>query len=413
MFRIKCVVFAWLSLPIVPLLSVEHNRHLNDQVERFSELMEIAENVRREYVDPVPVDELWIGALRGMLAHLDPHSQFLSAEEVTVYGSELPGRGFGFGFDWRIDPNTGVPRIVRVLPGSPAEKANLKPHQIIVAVNDAICSQLTLPELRQALHRNHDQLTLTLTQHDGEEFSVTLQRQELRDSGVGQRHMVHKEIGYLSLHRFRPGTGSEPSTTVVAFDQAIEQMRQQHMRALIIDCRGNAGGSIDAAVAIADRFIPGSENNPTVLVSVHSANNPARHAVKVATTPGTLPAWPLVVLVDKNTASSAEIFAAALKDHRRATIIGEKTYGKTTVQELFVLEQGDGMLLTVARFTTPQGADLSGTGLEPDIVMNPSTHEQQNSVHDDPQVIEATRILTALLQYVDYAEKHYPLKPLR
>ena len=191
------------------------------------------------------------------------------------------------------------------------------------------------------------------------------------------------------------------------------------MEALIIDLRGNGGGSLLAAVEIADCFLNAGHDKPRVIVEQIS-RNPARNNQFVARSTNTYPDWPMVVLIDGNTASSAELLAAALADHRRATLIGEHTAGKNTVQELFLLESGAGMLVTVARFRGPAGHDHSGVGVSPHIehqlkpVLRQQLLRQQRLLSQDtelppklqavsdPQVDLAQRILLGTLIHLSH-----------
>jgi carboxyl-terminal processing protease len=254
---------------------------------------------------------------------------------------------------------------MRVIPDSPAAKAGLIPGDRIVALNDERIAQIGMVAARRLLQRSEN-ITLSLLHPDGRTSSLALERGDFNDSGVLPGRMIAQGIGLIRLARFRDGRDAESSPTVIAFRKEIELLRADGLQGLILDLRGNGGGSVIAAVAIADAFLNAGHDEPRV-ITTQISRNPARNHVYVARSNTTLPDWPLVVLIDRYTASSAEIVAAALKDHRRAALVGERSFGKNSIQELFVLDNGAALLLTVAHFRSPDELTFSGHGILPQV----------------------------------------------
>lgn len=341
-------------------------------------LAEVIERVKRDYVDLVDDEELITAAIRGIIADLDPHSAFLDPAEFQDIRVSTSGRYFGVGIEVGVDDG----RIIVVSPvdGSPAARAGILAGDIILSVDgmpvgaddlDDTASRMRGPvgtRVVLGLRRAGTEEPLIVELHRGQ-IEVQSVRGELLEGGDAYVRVSHftdatphdlrKALGELELQAGRPLSG------------------------LVLDLRSNPGGVLDAAVAVADAFLDGG-----LIVSAEGRMADARFRINA--TPGDLlNGAPLTVLVDKGSASAAEIVAGALKDHRRATIIGTPTYGKGSVQTIMPLSEGNAIKLTTSRYFTPSGMSIHARGVTPDIVV-----EAAGPGEEDAQLASA---LAALL----------------
>ncbi|NRA37224.1 MAG: PDZ domain-containing protein [Planctomycetes bacterium] len=350
---------------------------MNELVQQIRQLENISQLVQKEYIKPVSREALWNGAIRGMIEGLDPHSAFFSKDETMIYGVKHADRGRGFGFDWHIDAESDGVIISRIIPLSSADKSGMFAGDRIVEVNGVVTDGLSTSQMRQIFMHTQHELQIKLRHNDGSFLDIAMLRDDFTDTGVIDHKLLRKHIGYIRLSRFRHGKqqvedtaeGQALTITGKAFRQQLDLLAASDVRALIVDLRGNGGGSIKAAAEVADCFLNTGVNSPTVIVEQVSRNNLSRSFAHTASSVNTYPHWPIVVLIDRHTASSAEIVAAAWQDHHRAILAGQPSTGKTSVQETFSLEDGSSIRLSVAHYQTPNGQDISGKGLTPDILI--------------------------------------------
>ncbi|MFM2042375.1 MAG: hypothetical protein RLY86_951 [Pseudomonadota bacterium] len=313
--------------------------------------------VRSRYVDPVPAGDLVATAIRALVER-DRWSTYLTAEEFETVRLKGDGAIVGLGLRYRPGPD-GL-TVTETFPGSPARAAGLSPGDIVTAIDGTPTAGMDRDTAATALKGTAgSRVTLTLARADGAAASLTLARETLTVPSVEHRALADG-IGYIRIDRF-------DRRTPPALERAVAALRMElgdgAFRGLVLDLRGNPGGLVRAAVAIADDFLEGG----TILVQ--DSRVPAEN-IRFTAEPGDiLGGRPMVILVDARSASSAEILAGALKDHGRAVLVGQRTYGKGVIQTFLPVEGGGAVKLTTARYRTPAGLDVTGRGIAPDHVV--------------------------------------------
>ncbi|MGQ9505867.1 MAG: S41 family peptidase [Thermogutta sp.] len=291
----------------------------------------------------------------GMVNALDPYSAYLTPGQLSELYSQIEGNFVGLGIELR--PQVDALVVLRVIPGSPAEKSAISPGDRIVAIDGQSVTELSPNRAADQLKGPEgSQVSLTILGKDDRPRQITVRRTRVEVPSVADVKMIDQElkIGYFRLLSFQRTTATDVAT-------ALRDLSQQGLASLIIDLRGNPGGLLGAAVETADLFL-----RQGVVVSTRG-RNPQENLVYNAHDAGT---WtiPLVVLIDRESASAAEIFAGAIQDQGRGTIVGTSSYGKGSIQGIFPLNRGDsGLRLTTARFFSPQGRPYAGRGVIPDI----------------------------------------------
>jgi carboxyl-terminal processing protease len=303
-------------------------------------------------------DDLYRAAVRGMLEHVDDkhgaYNKLLTPDEISALRNDLRGEVVGVGVEIQFDPATGYSDVLNVLPGSPAEHAGLVPGDKILDVDGEPFKGKTQRDVLAKIRGNAGQaVSLNLLRGD-KVLEVSLVRQ-LVAYPVATDGVLPGKIGYLRIRSFNAKTPG-------AVGASLGNLASQGARSLIIDLRSNPGGTFDDAITTADKLLPAGAS---VVRLEEKGEPPKTTSVKQGAT--ALANVPVLVLVNGDTASSAEFLAAALHDARKATTVGQKTFGKWTVQTLDDLPNGYAVKYTVAVFSTPSGASFDGVGLSPDI----------------------------------------------
>ncbi|MEL7497507.1 MAG: S41 family peptidase [Planctomycetota bacterium] len=292
----------------------------------------------------------------GAISALDPYSAFMSSNQYSETMSQIEGNFVGLGVELRTHKDHL--EIVNVIRGGSADQGGIVEGDKIIAVDQLNVSQYGPDRVADTMRGiEGSMVSVTVDRGDGP-VSIRLERRRLEIPSVDQVGIVDQNfgVGYIKLTNFQ-------KTTARDFDAALRSLAQQGMRSLIVDVRGNPGGLLSASVEVADRFV-----GEGVIVST-KGRNPIEDFVHRANVANT---WrvPLVVLVDENSASASEIFAAAIRDHHRGLIVGEQSYGKGSVQGIFPLSaSGGGVRLTTAKFFSPIGNPINQVGVQADVTL--------------------------------------------
>ncbi|WP_461828788.1 S41 family peptidase [Aquifex sp.] len=308
--------------------------------------------VEENYVEPVPLKKLIYGAIDGMVSSLDPFSDFFTPEEYKEFLSETEGEFGGVGIE--ITMEKGRPVVVAPIEGTPAWKAGLRPGDIIIAINGEDTFNMSLIEVVKKIRgKPGTKVKLTiLRKGEGKPIEVEIVRAIIKVPSV--KYVNYKGIGYIKISQFTHGTAKN-------LEKAIKELKKQNVKGFIIDLRNDPGGLLSEAVAVGDLFIPKGK-----LIVYTKGRKGELHRYHAEREP-LIEDKPIVVLINKGTASASEIVSGALQDYKLATLVGEKTFGKASVQNLIPLEDGSAIKLTIAYYYTPKGRLIHKKGIEPDI----------------------------------------------
>lgn len=347
------------------LTSVAGNKSNPSNVD-FSLFWDVWNKIQEKYVDKKKVNtqKMVLGAIKGMVASVDdPYTFFLSPDENKEAKNDLGGKFQGIGAQLGLKDNRIV--VIAPLKSSPAEKAGIKSGDYINKVDDASTKAWTL---NQAVYKIRGEkgtkVKLTLERNQ-KEYTVSIVRDEIHVSSVDLTTEVKKDctqscgkVARLKLNQFGDNTNDE-------WDKATTQIQQDYasgnIKGMVLDLRDNPGGYLDSAVYTASEFLPMNK----LVVKQESTTSESKSYYVFRD--GKLKDIPLVVLINKGSASASEILSGALRDYKRAKLIGEKSFGKGSVQEALDLKNGAGLHVTVAKWILPAGAWINGKGIEPDV----------------------------------------------
>jgi len=323
-----------------------------DDIRAFTAVFNL---VKQGYVEPVDDKVLMQNAIHGLLAGLDPHSEYLEPHEMAELNEDTSGSYEGLGLE--VITANGNLRVVSPIDESPAERAGIKPGDIITRINETtITSDNANQSVTLLRGKPGSKVTLGVL-HEGASApeDLVLAREKIRVASVRVRQLDPGYV-YIRVVQFQEDTGNELRTKLAKLLK-----KNGPVRGAVLDLRTNPGGLLTSAVEISDDFL----DNGTI---VSTRGRMKQSELSFSATPGdVLDGAPMVVLVDNGTASAAEIVAGALKDNHRALIMGRRTFGKGSVQTVLPLDDSHAVKLTTARYFTPSGTSIQAAGIEPDI----------------------------------------------
>lgn len=361
---------------ICMLLNIDVHGAIN-----LGRILSAMRSIEAQYVQDVDKDKLIGGAISGMVRSLgDPHSVYLEPKLYSQLKSDISGTFGGIGVYMNFKDN--AVQIINVIPDGPGEKAGLKAGDSILAVNSQSVNEMEYGEVALKIRGEVGTPVELLIHREGEEDKTyTITRAVIKDQTVYGK-MIDDNLGYIRISNFSEGTGKE-------FKSVLTELEEAKMKGLVLDLRQNPGGVVTSCVEVAREIVP---KGPIVSVVQRDGTK------EVYTSDLEKPKFPIVVLLDQNSASASELLSGALQDTKAAVIVGTKSYGKGSVQTVIPMLHDDGLKLTVAKYYTPNGRSIDGIGIIPDFEVqleNPLrlTREIKLDVDNDAQLRKAEEIL--------------------
>ena len=341
--------------------------------EKIQQFVDVYKKIKDQYVDDVDDNTLFNYAIEGMVSKLDPYSDYLSKDDFSELKVGTTGRFGGIGIE--ITMEDGFVKIITPIDDTPAQKAGLKAGDLVIEVQDVSLKDKSLNDAVKLMRGEPGTKVKVkiLREEANQPLDFELTRQIIVSKGI-KTQIFNGEIGYLRLSSFQSN-----STTNVR--DAIYKLRKdtgKMMSALILDLRNNPGGVLGAAVGISDLFL---ESGKIVYTKGRTNNSDLEY---FANSEDILEGLPLYVLINGGSASASEIVAGALQDHQRATIYGEKSFGKASVQSIQEMIDGSALKLTTARYYTPNDRHIHGNGIEPDVKIEFEEIDKPHSLLPDP-----------------------------
>ena len=329
---------------------------VEDSYERLKVFTEVLSLIQANYVDETKPRDLIYGGIKGMLETLDPHSSFLSPDIFKEMQVETQGSFGGLGIEITVKDRQLT--VVAPIEGTPADRAGLHPADRIVKIDGNPTKDMTLIEAVKKLRGpKGTSVTLTILREESPgPFELTLVREVIEVKSVRAKDLGDG-IAYIRISSFQERTGKD-------LLKAIDQFQKNGISALVLDLRNDPGGLLNQAVQVSDLFL--DKGQLIVYTEGRIKNQDLRFSAEHG---AQLPKVPMVVLVNGGSASASEIVAGALQDWKRALVLGTKTFGKGSVQTVIPLSDGSGLRLTTAKYYTPKGRSIHGTGIVPDIVV--------------------------------------------
>lgn len=369
---------------------------LYKQVELFSYALT---TVWSDYVETPKPKDLIYGALKGMLASLDMHSQFLDPDTYKELKVETEGQFGGLGIE--ITLKDGLITVITPIEDTPAWKAGIKAGDRIVKIDDEVARDFTLSDAVKLLRGKPGTTVNIVVLREKEvkllEFKITRELIKIQD--VKDVKILEDNIGYIRLTVFQESTPEDLAA-------ALDKLKKQGVDSLILDLRNNPGGLLDIAVKATEKFL--SEGQ--AVVSTKGRNGQQTAVFKSRKTEAIYSKWPMIVLINMGSASGSEILAGALQDNKRAVVLGTKSFGKGSVQTVIPLPDGSALRLTTSKYFTPSGRSIQGEGIMPDVVVEEKISKEAEVKEkglDLEEVFEQVDKKTPPLQAPEEGDKSY------
>ena len=360
---IAAAAAAVVAMPIGAFLGARAEAQSSETYQYLDLFGEVLELVKSNYVEPVEDKDLIEAAINGMLTSLDPHSSFMGSESFQDMQVQTKGEFGGLGIE--VTMENGLVKVVSPIDDTPAHAAGVKAGDFVTHLDGEPVLGLTLSE---AVDRMRGlvgtDITLTVRREGRDAFDIDITRDVIKIRSV--RWRAEDDIGYLRVTTF-----NEQTTPGVL--SGVEELKEEigaNLKGFVLDLRNNPGGLLDQAVTVTDAFLERGE-----IVSTRSETNPDAADRQNATAGDVIDGLPLVVLINGGSASASEIVAGALQDHRRAVILGTKSFGKGSVQTIRPTRNQTAVRLTTARYYTPSGRSIQKLGIDPDIEVQPARIE--------------------------------------
>ena len=359
-------------------VSGKGNENLYKKIDLFGEVLD---KVKKEYVDEINESDVMDAAINGVLQYLDPYSVYMNPELFESMQTDTKGEFGGLGIE--VSMEAGVVKVISPIDDTPASKAGIKAGDYIIKINDVQVQGKTLMEAVK-LMRGPVGSSIDLTiRRRGEKkiINKTIIRKMIQVKSV-EAKIIKNNIGYLRLKSFNSNSSKQLVEKIKNFEKS------KKLTGYILDLRNNPGGLLTQAINVTDFFLNDGE---IVSTKGRKASENRRFFAKKG---DKVKGKPLIILINNGSASASEIVAGALKDHKRAILLGENTYGKGSVQSIIPLSDGGGMRLTISKYYLPSGQSISEIGVSPDILVEEESEDFKINSVSDNQLNYAIKLLT-------------------
>ena len=378
MLKKSLIVYIAVFTLFAGIVQAKDKKVEEDQINTYELLNifgEVMERTKATYVEDVSDKKLIESAINGMLTALDPHSSYLNAEDFKYMNEQTKGKFGGLGIE--ITMENSVVKVISPIDDTPAAKAGIKAGDYITDIDDETVIGLSLNEVVSKLRgKIGTKVKVSIRRANTKPFDVTLKRDEIKIQSV-KSEIKNDDVLYIRISSFNEDIDEDITKAV----KDAQKNLKNKLAGLVIDVRNNPGGLLDQAVKVSDLFLEQGE-----IVSTRSRND--EDTIKFSATPGDIANnLPIVVMINEGSASASEILSGALQDHHRAVILGEKSFGKGSVQTVIPLRNNAAMRITTARYYTPSGRSIQAKGIEPDLVVKPAKLEEFDN--DDYNISEA------------------------
>ncbi len=361
-FLVLAGVLTGLSISIGQGVFAEREASPTDglPVEELRTFSDVFGRIKNDYVEEVSDKDMLENAIRGMLSGLDPHSSYLDQEQFKELQVGTTGEFGGLGIE--VGMEDGFVKVIAPIDDTPAQRAGIEAGDLIIRLDDTPVKGLTLSEAVKIMRgKPGSVLKLTVVREGIDQpLKIDIKRAIIKVKSVKHR-VLEDGFGYVRISQFQ-------SKTAVSMVEAVEKLKKEaggSLKGMVLDLRNNPGGVLNGAVAVSDAFLKKG-------LIVYTEGRVSDSKLRFNATPdGILDSAPLVVLVNQGSASASEIVAGALQDHKRAIIVGSRTFGKGSVQTILPLSNGTAVKLTTARYYTPSGRSIQAEGIVPDIQLDP------------------------------------------
>jgi carboxyl-terminal processing protease len=392
----------WVSLTLFLgsfiLLPIERAFAISREAEKYLQIFhEVSTLIESDFVESVEDKNIFLGAIKGMIGSLgDPHTRFMEEEDFKQLQEETRGSFGGVGIE--VTQQDGALVVITPIDDTPAQRAGMLPQDRIIEINGQSTEKMGIPEAIKVM-RGAAGTPVTLkvkrkTQKDP--ISFTLNRELIKIQFLKSAFLEKEKVGYIRLSQFM---GRE--TTASDFKKIIREFQEKKATGIVVDLRSNPGGLLDLSIDLSDLFLPEGKD----IVSVKGRGEKLIRVYKSTSSQDKILDTPVVVLLNNGSASASEIFAGAIQDNKRGTILGNQSFGKGSVQNIYPLSHKTGIALTIQKYYTPSGVSIHKKGITPDLVINQLIPDEDEKNNLD-KIMKGNIISTFVAENPGYNDKN-------
>jgi len=387
--KVSLCLYAAILVANIALPNLNINASDRVPAENIEQFVDVFNRIKEQYVDDVEDETLFKAAIKGMVTGLDPHSSFLTSDDFNELKIGTTGKFGGLGIE--ITTEDGFVKVIAPIDDTPAQRAGIEAGDMIIKVDDTSLQDMDIGDAVKIMRGEPGtKVEVTVLRKNVDEpIVINLTRQIIVSKGIKTK-IFNNNIAYLRLSSFQSNSTNDLKSAIYK----LKKESSNDIKAIILDLRNNPGGVLGSAVGITDLFL---KKGKIVYTKGRTINSKLEYN---ATPQDISSGLPLIVMINEGSASASEIVAGALQDHKRAKIVGTKSYGKASVQTIQELTDGSALKLTTARYYTPLGRDIHKNGIEPDIKIE---REKDQTVtlpepyNEDNQLFETIKIISDMM----------------